>query len=387
MFHTLLVATTTLLTICGLIYCNFCLIAAISFRRQVHGEHRGFAPPVSILKPVKGVDPEIYEAFRSHCQQNYAAEYELIFGVSSLTDAAVPMVDRLKAEFPKHKIRLVLCPHNLGTNGKVSNLVQMAKGARYDHLLVNDSDIRVDEHYLSNIMAEFEHPESERKVGMVTCLYRGIATGTLGSKLEALGISTEFFAGVLCARAMEGGLHFALGSTLACTREALEKIGGYEALLDLLADDYELGARIDKAGYAVMLAPEVVETMLPAYSFTGFLQHQLRWSRTVRDSRRWGHVGLIFTYPLPWALLTVLFSWGLAGAWLLLAATMLFRFLLAVTVGSYVLRDRQVIRNIFLLPLRDMVALGIWIASFFGNTITWRGEVFRLEAGKLIKVE
>ncbi len=387
MFSTLPAALTTLLTVCGLLYFNLCLISALSFRRQAHPHQQGFAPSVSILKPVKGVDREIYEAFRSHCLQNYPGDYEIIFGVGSLTDETVPLVERLREEFPKHKIRLVLCPHKLGSNGKVSNLVQMAKSARYDHLLVNDSDIRVPADYLANIMTEFSGHESDREVGMVTCLYRGIAGPTLGSKLEALGISTEFFAGVLCARAMEGGLHFGLGSTLACSRKAIDAIGGYEVLLDHLADDYELGARIHKAGYAVILAPVAVETMLPAYSMEKFLEHQLRWSRTVRDSRKWGHVGLLVTFPLPWALLTLLLTWGATWVWILLAATLLLRMLVAVTVGTYVLRDRHVVRNLLLLPLRDFIAFGVWIASFFGNTVTWRGEVFRLEAGKLIKVE
>src|SRR5579883_193859 len=298
MFSTLPGTVTALLTICGLLYFNLCLIAALSFRRHAHPQQAGFAPPVSILKPVKGADPEMYEAFRSHCLQDYPGDYEILFGVSSLTDEAVPLVERLKQEFPKHKIRLVLCLHKLGSNGKVSNLVQMAKAARFAHLLVNDSDIRVPSDYLANIMAEFAGHESDREVGMVTCLYRGVPAPTLGSRLEALGISTEFFAGVLCARAMEGGLHFGLGGTLACSRKALEGIGGYEAVVDHLADDYELGARIDKAGYAVILAPAVVDTMLPAYSMQRFFEHQLRWSRTVRDSRKWGHIGLLVTFPL-----------------------------------------------------------------------------------------
>lgn len=387
MFSTLPGTLTALLTFCGLLYFNLCLIAALSFRRHAHPHRQSFAPAVSILKPVKGADREIYEAFRSHCRQEYQGDYELIFGVSSLADKTVPLVERLKQEFPKLKIRLVLCPHRLGSNGKVSNLVQMAKAARFEHLLVNDSDIRVPADYLANIMTEFTGHESDREVGMVTSLYRGIATPTLGSKLEALGISTEFFAGVLCARAMEGGLHFGLGGTLACARKALDAIGGYEAIVDHLADDYELGARIHKAGYAVILAPVVVETILPAYSMKNFLEHQLRWSRTVRDSRKWGHVGLLFTFPLPWAVLTVLLTLGAPSAWILLAATLLMRMLVAITVGAYVLRDRNVIRNLFLLPLRDFIAFGVWIASFFGNTVTWRGEVFRLEAGKLIKVD
>src|ERR1035437_4599692 len=196
-------------------------------------------PPVSILKPLKGTDPDIYESFRSHCLQDYP-EYEIIFGVSDPDDPAVASVQQLQREFPNHAIRLIVSPNQLGANVKVSNLEQMVQVARYQHLLVNDSDIRVEPDYLRRVIA----PLADENVGMVTCLYRGVAASTFGSQLESLGISTDFCPWVLVARQLEGGLRFGLGATLAFRRIDLERIGGFQAIVDFLADDYELGRRI-----------------------------------------------------------------------------------------------------------------------------------------------
>jgi len=229
-------------------------------------------------------------------------------------------------------------------------------------------------------------PLRDASVGMVTCLYRGAAAPTLGSRLEALGIGTDFVPGVLSARFLERGLRFGLGSTLAFRRRDLEAIGGFEPLLDYLADDYELGRRIAATGKKVELSAATVTTLLPAYTLRQFFQHQLRWSRTIRDARRWGYAGLLFTFGLPWALATLLAARGAAWAWGLLALTFAAR--LAVGVGTAVLalRDEQVIRNIVLLPLRDLIAPLVWAASFTGNRIHWRGEVFGLKDGRLSRI-
>ena len=209
------------------------------------------------------------------------------------------------------------------------------------------------------------------------------AHGTLPSRLEALGIATDFQAGVLLSKMIEGGLRYGLGSTLAIRREALDKIGGLAPLVDHLADDYELGARVDQAGFRVALSAEVVETAIPAYGWSGFLDHQLRWARTVRDARPWGYAGLIFTHGLGWALLNVLAS-GLSplSLWLL-GLSFFLRLALAMMVGAEVLGDHQVLPSLWLLPLRDLVAMGVWAAGFAGNTIVWRGERFLLKDGKL----
>jgi ceramide glucosyltransferase len=385
------------------------LVAARVFLSARRAKLPAFVPGVSILKSLKGLDPSMIDAFGSHCRQVYTGEYELLFGVSSLDDPAAAAVEQLKLEFPDHSIQLVECPASLGANGKVSTLIQLATHARHPYLLINDSDITVSPRYLERVMAHFaasaqklgapepvlslskdldsETWESNKlpqlEVGLVTALYRGRAHATLPSRLEALGIATDFQAGVLLSRMIEGGLHYGLGSTLAVSRTALEKIGGLDTLVDHLADDYELGARVDKAGYRVVLSAEVVETAIPAYTWRGFIDHQLRWARTVRDARPWGYAGLIFTHGLAWALLNVIAS-GLSplSLWLL-ALSFFLRLSVAMTVGAQVLADHQVLPSLWLLPFRDVIAFLLWTFGFAGNTIVWRGQRFHLKSGKL----
>jgi len=373
----------SLLTACGIVYGLLALLGAKAFQRDAK-KHvaTGFAPAVSILKPVKGVDPRMYAGFVSHCKQRYAGEIELLFGVRSLEDAAVAEVARLRVEHPEVSVRLVECPLSMGTNGKVSSLAQMLPHASFEHIVVNDSDILVSPDYLANVMAPF----ADDAVGLVTVPYIGLADGTLWSKLEALGISTDFMAGVLTARKLEGGIRFGLGSTLATTKTALAAIGGFESLVNQLADDYEMGARTAAAGYRVELANEVVATTVPAYSLRGFCEHQLRWARGTRDSRRAGYIGLGVTYVLPWALATVIASGGALWSVTLLSLALLVRVSVALTVGVGVLRDGQVLRDILLLPLRDCLGLLFWAWSYADDTIVWRGERFRLKRGQLERV-
>lgn len=433
---------TTVLAVAGLGYFLAAILAAYIFLAQRRSRPGSFAPGVSILKSLKGLDPGMLDAFRTHCRQTYPGEYELLFGVSSLHDPAVAAVQQLQEEFPDRTIRLVECPERLGTNGKVSTLAQLLPDARHPYLLINDSDISVSPRYLERVMVHFvpgatatdvapashgssdtpaararldsashwnpelraqgsgpdfsrAEPAEKRKgasaparagkrpVGLVTALYRGRAHGTLPSRLEALGIATDFQPSVLLARWMEGGLRYGLGSTLAVSREALDSIGGLIVLADQLADDYELGARIYAQGYRVALCAEGVETSVPAYRWRGFIDHQLRWFRTVRDARPGGYVGLIFTYGFSWALLNVLAS-GLSplSLWIL-AMSFFLRLTLAMTVGSRVLADHHVLPNLWLLPLRDVISLGLWVAGFASNVIVWRGERFHVKRGKL----
>jgi ceramide glucosyltransferase len=383
-FRTVLEAVAALGTLGSLFFYLLSALSLASFLRANRKKIRhpslteNELPPVSILKPLKGVDPEIWESFCSHCEQDYP-EFQLIFGVSDLGDPAVEVVRRLKAKYPKREIELVVCGRVLGTNIKVSNLGQMLPAARHDILLVNDSDIRVSSNYLRQVIK----PLADSSVGLVTCLYRGVASRTLGSRLEALAISTDFIPGVLTARFLERGVHFGLGSTLAFRRRDLEAIGGFEAILDYLADDYELGRRIAATGKRVELSATTVTTFLPAYTMREFFRHQLRWSRTIRDARSWGYVGLLFTFGLPWAFLALLAAREAAWAWLLLAMIFLAR--LAIGFGSaiVVLDDRQFFRDLVLLPLRDLIAPFVWAASFMGNRIHWRGDVFDLKGGRL----
>ncbi len=366
-------------------YYLLCLWSAASFlRAHKAGESVRSTqnlPPVSILKPLKDTDPEIYESFRSHCLQDYA-EYEIIFGVSDPDDPAVTNVQQLQREFPRRGIQLVVCPNKLGANVKISNLEQMLQAAHYEHLIVNDSDIRVEHDYLRRVIA----PLTDARVGMVTCLYRGIAAPTLGSQMESLGISTDFCAGVLTARQLEGGLHFGLGSTLAFRRCDLERIGGFKSIVDFLADDYELGCCIAGLGLKVQLSDVVVETHLPAYDLQGFLAHQLRWNRGVRDSRLGGYIGLATTFGIMWSLLNLVAAHAAPWSWAVLGGVVLLRLAVALVVGNSVLRDSQVAKHLWLLPLRDLVAVALWTASFFGHTVTWRGDRFQLKNGRLTRI-
>jgi len=374
---------TTVLTVAGMAYFLASTIAARLYLRSRRVPLPTFTPGVTILKSLKGLDPGMLDAFRSHCRQEYAGNFELLFGVSSLNDPAVPAVERLRAEFPHVDIGLIACPERLGTNGKVSTLFQLAIHARYDYLLINDSDITVSQKYLERVMACFAQPNA--RIGMVTALYRGRAHGTFGSRLEALGIATDFMPGVLLSRMIEGSLKYGLGSTLAVRRDALEEAGGLIALVDHLADDHQMGVRIVKAGYSIALSPEVVETAIPAYHWRGFINHQLRWARTVRDASPRGYLGLLFTHGFAWAVLNLIASGFSPLSLWLFGMSFFLRLTQAMTVGAEVLGDHQVLPGLWLLPFRDLMQMGIWIAGFAGNTVFWRGEEFQLQNGRLLR--
>lgn len=375
-------AVPAVATVASIGYCLLATSAAIRFARQ--SKFRVGAandaidlPPVSHLKPLKGADPEMYEALRSHCLQDYP-QYEMLCGVTEADDPAVPVVEKLIREFPAAKIRLVLCDKRLGANGKVSSLIQLAASANAEFLVVNDSDIRVEPNYLRTIISELQQPGT----GLVTCLYRGTPGRTLASRLESLGISTDFVPGVLAANLIENGIHFGLGSTLAFRKVDLQEIGGFESIVDYLADDYELGHRIAQHK-RVVLSRSVVETHLPDYDFSGFIAHQLRWARTIRASRPGGYAGLLLTFTLPWAIAQLCMFQNSASL-VIFAAAMLARLAMSVVSSRVVLQERAA--PLWLVPLRDFVAVGIWIAGWAGKKISWRGENFTLERGRLKRV-
>jgi ceramide glucosyltransferase len=403
-----------LLALCGLGYLGLSLWSEWRFvaRRRAAGKFAAseytastftastFSPGISILKPLRGSDRQMYESFRSHCLQEYP-QYEIIFGVNDAGDEAVAEVERLQREFPEHEIRLVVCAEPHGANRKVSNLSEMMRQAKYDHIVINDSDIRVERDYLRRLVAPMEVAPVEadlaagagapaagagaRRVGLVTALYRAEAGGSFASRMEAVTIATDFAGGVLCAMELEGGLHFGLGSTLAFPRAAMEAIGGLEKLVDYLADDHELGRMIWEAGYEVVLSDVVVETFLPEYKFGAMFEHQLRWARTMRDLRRWGYVGVLLTFGLPWALAAALCAGGARWSLILLAAVAVGRFASGYILCGAILNDRQTLRDLWLIPARDVVGVAIWFASFGGDTIVWRGEKFHLKDGRLTR--
>src|SRR5271168_1067975 len=380
---------TTILAFAGCGYYLLALWSARAFVRESRQPLSDYHPPVSILKPVKGLDPEMYASFAGHCRQDYAGEYEIIFAAGSPDDPAIEAIERLQREFPERSISVILCPETLGANGKVSSLAQALPHARFDHILVNDSDISVSPRYLRCIMASFgatgDSTRPNTKVGMVTALYRGNAGRTIGSRMEALGIATDFAPSVLTARFLERGIRFGLGSTLAVSREALAASGGLLPLVDYLGDDYQLGARIAAAGFEVVLSSEVVETSIPAYSFDRFLAHQIRWARTVRDARPSGYFGIVFSCGLAWALLNVVASAASLESLALLSIAVAARASVALLIGGALLGDRQALRDLWLVPARDLVALGVWAWSYAASMVQWRGDEFTIENGKLVR--
>lgn len=372
----------------GISFCALSLWAAREFRLSVSlfpREHPA-PPPVSILKAVKGLDPDLHEALRSHCLQDYPAPFELLLAVQTFADEAVPTLRALAVEFPDLRIEVVETPLVLGTNGKISNLVQLLPHARFDHILISDADIAVGSQYLRRVTAPFADAET----GLVTVGYRGRThppgSPTLGSRLESLTIATDFFPGVLTARLMDRGMRFALGSTLLVTRGALAHAGGLEALTDVLADDHDLGRHVAAAGYRVVLSSEAVSTSVPAYRFGEFWTHQLRWARTVRAVRPRDYFGLALTHPVPWAVLALLASGGSLWALLLLLLAVAARLAMADLVGYRLLHDRQVRRDLAWLPLRDCLQLALWVWSYAGDTVEWRGKRFRIVGAKLQRI-
>jgi ceramide glucosyltransferase len=372
----LLVYIPAALTLLAIAFYLANLIALRAWRKQRVPPPAAF--PVSILKPLKGCDPEMYEAFRSHCLQEYGAPYEIIFGVNDAYDEAIPAVERLKKEFPDRSITLVACPEVLGANRKVSNLAQMMRRAQYAHVLVNDSDITVPPDYLSRVMRWFVDPQ----VGMVTCLYRARPAKTIWSRIESLGVLLDFMPGALTARMVEGRVRFGLGSTMAVSRAALEKIGGFETLTDYLADDYELANSIVKGGMRVVVTDVVVETHVHDYGVREFWDHQLRWGRTVRSSRFCGYLGLVVTFGLVWAILFGVATRGSSLALAGIAAVLILRWLLLAAFAA-ALGDAHAAKHWWLIPLRDLISPVVWLCCISGSKIVWRGETFQLRKGKL----
>ncbi len=328
-----------------------------------------FAPPVSILKAVRGVDFATHENYSSFCRQNYQ-RYEIIFTVNDADDPAVPAIRRVMQEFPDRDIRLLVGAQNLGANRKVNKLARMTSEARYEFLVLADGDVRVGPNFLREVVAPFANGNT----GAVTSFYAGIVENNLGAQLEAIGAASDFFAGVLMADWMEG-IHFALGASIATTKTWVSKIGGFAPLADMLADDYELGRRIAEAGGKVLLSREIVWTMYPAQTLRGFWEHQLRWARTVRLCRPLSYAGLIFTHGLPWAVLAFFVA---PASWLgvaYLAAYLVLRLSMAWMVGVWGVGDETVRKNPWLIPLRDAVNFVVWLASLVGNTnrLGWHG--------------
>jgi ceramide glucosyltransferase len=359
---TALSAIVAQLVACGAAYNLLAIIGAIRFRLQ-RPATAGFAPPVSILKPVRGRDAHFHEAIRSHAAQQYP-QFELLFGTSDPHDPALADIARLQAEFPSLAIRVVNTVND-APNGKVGSLEILAREARHNVLLVNDGDIRVEPGYLAHVIGLL----ADERVGLVTCLYRGRGS-SIASRAEALGIATEFAPSVLVARLVSGG-GFALGSTMAFRRADLEAIGGFAAIREYLADDYQLGARIAALGKRVALSDSVVETNLGAGSWRDVWKHQVRWSRTIRVSRPAGYFGYVVTQLSFWCVVA-----AALGQWRIAAVGVVVR-LIAAAAAMGALGGLRFGR-VLLSPFRDLFGLAVWAAGMAGREVEWRGIRFEL---------
>jgi len=350
------------------------------FRRERARSFPVFTPAVSIIKPVYGVDFGSYENFSSFCKQDYP-QHEILFAVNDESDPAVAVIRRIMRDFPERQIRFVSGAPKLGTNQKVNNLALLAREAIYDVLVVSDGDVRVGPEYLREVVAPLANPQT----GAVTSLYRGMVQRNLWAELEAVGAAGDFCAGVLLASSTEG-VSFALGASIATTKPWLEKIGGFESFANMLADDYELGNRIAKAGGSVQISREIVATMYPAQSLRSFWQHQVRWAKTIRLCRPGSYAALLFTHGLPWVLLAafVARSGMIAGAYL--GAYLSLRLLMAVTVGVWGVHDETLRRKLWLVPIWDAIHFIVWMASFGSNRVVWGTTQYTADKGRLLPV-
>ena len=355
----------------ALTYQLIALIAALRhhFTRATRASR---LPGISILKPVRGLDPGFYDAIRSHAIQDYP-EFEILFGVNDPADPAVGEIRRLIEEFPLLSIRLIESS-TVTPNGKVGVLMDLATHARHPLWIVNDSDITVPPGYLRDVVAPMEDPG----VGLVTCLYRAESSGWPG-RWEALGIATDFAPSALVAP-LFGVSEFGLGSTLVFRREDLQRIGGFEALRDYLADDYQLGAMLHALGRKNVISNVVVSTRLGGHSWSEVWAHQVRWSRTIRLSKPWGYAGLPVTFASLWALAA-----ALAGLWPVAAVLVMVRLAAAITACWVVLGSRDALRLAPLIPGRDLYTVAVWLAGLFGRTVRWRGLKLLLDrSGKIV---
>lgn len=358
-----------LLVLAGWCYWLYVAQATYTFFRRRPKLPQGFSPPASILKPVKGVDASALENFASFCRQDYP-DYELVFGVSDSQDPVVPVIERLQHEFPERSIRLIIARPE-GTNPKSGMLEHLAREARHELLVISDSDVRVEPDYLRRVVAPLADPQT----GLVTCLYRGDRPRTLAASLESLYVETTFLPQAIVAANMPGP-RFAFGATIALRKAELERIGGYRAIADYLADDYQVGVRVGELGHRVFLSRCVVSIVLGATRFADYWDREVRWARAIRVSRPRHYPGLLATYTIALALVLVAVAQGAAWAWAVLAVSIALR----LTAGWSMCRalGSAELRKLVCLPLADVLGAAVWFAAIVGRQIVWRGRRFAL---------
>lgn len=350
-----------------MVYCVLAVVAALRYR-AVRPPALSDAAPISILKPLAGLDDGLEENLATFFEQDYPA-FEILFAVRRADDAAVPVVETLRARYPAVPSRLIVTGEPPYPNAKVFSLDRMLAAARHGLVVMSDSDVRVTPDFLRTLAAEFQDPA----LGLATCPYRAAPGRSFWSTLEAVGLNTEFIGGVLVARMLEG-MKFALGPTIAARRETLERIGGFDRLKDYLAEDFVMGKLAAEAGFGVILSSYVIEHRIGSQPFAANLRHRLRWNRSTRRSRPWGYAGQVFTNPLPLALI----FWALAPSWWPVVAAAIALRAAAAWAGAAALGDRLVPRRWYLVPLQDLAGFLVWLAGFFGDTILWRGRRYRV---------
>jgi ceramide glucosyltransferase len=362
------------------------IAAAIRFRKRRTSSATGDAvlPAVTLLKPLCGLEPNLEANLESFFAQDYP-EFEIIFGTRDGRDPALEIVRFLQRKYPSVPVKIIYSGEPDRPNAKVCSLEKMCKRAKYGYLIISDSDVEV----RSNYIREVARPLLDTKVGLVWCIYRGVPTGGLWSALEALGMSVEMVSGVIVAD-MLAGMTFALGPTMAVRREVLDEVGGMAALADYCADDYVLGNEVHRAGYEVVMSPHVIDHVVMNRSSASSMLHQLRWAKSTKFSRPSGHFGSVLTFAMPFGLLGGLAAWidGMPMlAMGLLAVAFVNRMILSITAGYGAIKDVRALRFCWLYPVRDLMAFGFWCGSYFGDTVDWRGEKYRvLRGGKMVRV-
>ena len=365
--------------------CLYCIVDYFRAVRRLSPRDHSFAPAASILKPVRGVDRDAYENFASFCRLDYP-EYELIFAAAEPDDPAVPIIERLQRDFPERTIRLLIARESFGENKKVNNLAAAARAAKYDLLVMADTDVRVERDYLREVAAPF----ADSRVGAVTAFYRCLGGGTMAANLDMLGMCADSAPDALVARKLEGKIQFAFGWTMATTKKVLAEIGGWEAMANHHSDDFELGNRVAKAGHRVELMRKPVWMVFPEERAAEFLRHEMRWAIGLRNVRPAGYLGMIFTHGLPLTVAATMVAasagwWGLSASYLL--GYLALRLSVAWAAGVWGLGDTGIAAKLWLLPVRDAVSAAVWVAGFFSDKIRWRGLEYRVKKGILVPVE
>ncbi|MGD0869961.1 MAG: glycosyltransferase [Bryobacteraceae bacterium] len=348
------------------------------FRRPPRKAAGAFTPPVSILKPLRGLDPDAYENFASFCRQDYP-EYEVLFCVGDREDPALPLIDRLMREFPERGIRVLFGSGRDATNDKVAKLARLVSEAEHEHVVISDSDVRARPDYLRTVMA----PLADPKIGAVTCFYVPIEERSFVDRLQSVGMMSDFYAGVVVAWQLDG-VKFALGPTIATTRQRLAAFGGYQSIENRPGDDLLVGRLIADQGYEVELSRYPVETVADYQSIRELIDKRLRWIVVMRHMRPWGHLGLVFTFGLPWALAAVAAKPTPATAAVYLGGYLAMRCAITAMIAIWGLKQRSYWRRMGLIPLWDAVAFLVWAASFLRRSIRWRGSDYYIRGGTLV---